>query len=247
MLAARRPPDLASSGPATVTEPSRSDLWRSFLADVADAWRSARWAAAWNEIREALLFPVLRHGRVLVVVQDLAELDDLRPPAGIEIRPLQPEDWPALRSVANRRMLRRFLKAIQHGRTAFVAWRGDRPVGYTWLSTAIRPDLEMYPIPLPPGGSYGWNLYVSPEERSRGLGSALLSARLHHSRNLGFQTGWRVVDPENRAVLRTIEKTGGSQHVAGELKYVRIFGKTYSRFRSLEPPLREQGPAIRKS
>jgi GNAT superfamily N-acetyltransferase len=98
-------------------------------------------------------------------------------------------------------------------------------VGYTWLSPRIDPEIEQFPIPLPHEALYGWNLYVLPEERRSGIGSALTSARLQHSQALGYRLGWRAIDAGNRGSVGTVRNTGGEgTRIVGRLRYVRVLG-----------------------
>lgn len=61
-----------------------------------------------------------------------------------------------------------------------------------------------------------------------GPARALVSARLALARSRGYRVGWRLVSPDNRASLRTAEKTGKVK-IVGELSYVRILGRLYPR------------------
>jgi GNAT superfamily N-acetyltransferase len=72
---------------------------------------------------------------------------------------------------------------------------------------------------------------VDPRERGRGVGSALVSARLSAARERGHRRAWRVIAPENRPSLRTIEKSsGGAARVVGSLTYVTFFGRMRLRY-----------------
>jgi ribosomal protein S18 acetylase RimI-like enzyme len=97
---------------------------------------------------------------------------------------------------------------IARGRHCLIAWRNEQPVGYTWVSAGIGPDVSVWPLPFqfPSDAAYLWNLYVLPSERSSGIGTALARARLQLARELGFREGWRMVAPTNRASLRTVQK-----------------------------------------
>ena len=196
------------------------------VADLDDASRARGWAGALGELRAAVQFRIFRHGEVLVIEQDLERVGSPEPPEGVEIRICNSEvDWAALTSIANRRTRDRFRRASARGRICLAAWRGERPVGYTWLSARMDPDLETFPLPLPDDGLYGWDLYVDPAERRFGIGSALTSARLSHAKALGHRVGWRAIDIDNRGSVGTVRNTAGDGvRIVGRFRYVKIFG-----------------------
>jgi GNAT superfamily N-acetyltransferase len=83
---------------------------------------------------------------------------------------------------------------------------------------------------LPSHAAYLWDLYVVPEERSSGVGSALASARIQVAKERGFREGWRMISPTNAASLRTLAKTGAHTRVVGEMKFIKLFSGIHSRF-----------------
>ncbi|HJU65549.1 MAG TPA: GNAT family N-acetyltransferase [Gemmatimonadaceae bacterium] len=191
--------------------------------DVTRAWRDGGAPAAWLELREWIVFPVARHGRLLLIEQQLESVPAVPTVAGVRIARFEGTDWRTLAPIANERTLRRFQRAGARGRLCLVAWRDAIPVGCTWLSARTDWDLEQFVLDLPRDTSYGWNTFVSPKERGAGVGSALMHARLTHSRDLGYRASWGLVDPENRASLRTIEKISSAQtRVVAELRYVKV-------------------------
>ena len=117
------------------------------------------------------------------------------------------------------------------GRTCLLAWRGGRAIGYTWFSGRMGPDVTVCPLPLPPHAAYLYDLFVLPSERSSGVGSALVSARLRLARDRGFTEGWRMISVGNHASLKTVEKTrGAGTRVVGEMSYIKVLDRIYPRF-----------------
>lgn len=203
---------------------------RAFVADVAEAWRSSGARAAWNEFREWVVYPIFRHGRVVVIAQEMDALAQNSPPPGVEVRPFAGTDWSPLVEIANQRTRARFRRAAARGRICFVAWRGRRPIGYVWLSERIDPDLELYPLPLPEDAVYGWDVYVTPDERGRGIAPALIGARLRYARDRGFRTSWRAIAPDNAASFGAVRKTSrDGMQIVGELSYARVLGRVFAR------------------
>lgn len=210
---------------------------RPLFRDVAATWRHDGRGAAWKELREWLVFPLFRHGRVVVMEQDIAETPDGPNPPGVEIRRFTGPDWSPLAGIANERTRATFARRVARGRICFVAWRGDLPVGYVWLSERTDPDLELYPLPLPPDAVYGWDVYVDATERGNGIGPALINARLRYARAQGFRTSWRVIAPDNDAMFRAVRKASRTDlRIFGEMRYARVLGRVFARIEPRADP-----------
>jgi GNAT superfamily N-acetyltransferase len=195
---------------------------RTFPGDAALAWRREGWSAVWKEILVRTLYRLFRRGHFLVIEQELTAFREVAPPAGVRIARFE-VDWSVLAGLATQRERRRMSAIARQGRTCLVAWRGERPVGYTWYSETMDPAIEGIVVPLPEDAAYLWDLYVDPAERGSGVGSALVAARLRHARERGYRTGWRMIAPSNAASLRTLGKTAGKgTRVVGELRYVKL-------------------------
>jgi len=205
---------------------------RTLPGDAMLAWRNEGWSGVWDQIRIRSVRRVFRRIRLYVIEQALDSFREVDEPAGITISRFDGPDWSRLDSILGRRRLRRCQTLAARGRICLVAWRGDRPVGYTWISEQVEPDLEAFPIPLPHDAAYLWDLYVLPYERGHHIGSALTSARLAHVRRLGYRFGWRMVEITNRASLRTVARTvGPGSHVAGQLTWIKFGPWTRTIFR----------------
>ncbi|HEU4699175.1 MAG TPA: GNAT family N-acetyltransferase [Gemmatimonadales bacterium] len=207
------------------------DDLRTLPGDVRLAWRLEGWSGVRAELAERTLHRLWRSGHLLLIAQELTAAARTPVPAGVEIRELAEEDWDALASILTRRALRQCRAAHAAGRVCLVAWRGPRPIGYTWLSAQVDASIEPTVPPLPPGAAYLWNLWVLPAERSGGVGSALVSARLDAALARGFREGWRMVSPRNTPSLRTVAKTAGTgTRVVGELRYRKLGRRVRTRF-----------------
>lgn len=203
----------------------------TFPRDAGAAWRHRGASGVWREIRLRTLDRISRRGHALLLEHVLADVPHLPLPEGIRIAPFEGPDWSPFLELTTAGRIERFRKRIARGRECLVAWRGDRPVGFTWISTRMDRDIESYPLPLPPDVTYHWDLYVASSERSSGLGTALAFARLHHSRGKSFRAGWRLIDTDNLASQRTAQKTAAeSTRVIGEVRYVSFLGRSWSRF-----------------
>lgn len=157
--------------------------FRAFGHDLALMWRMGGMEA----VREAILYRTVhrlyRRDRFLLVESSLPGDDGGSSVPGVEIRPLEDSDWDPLGQLMTTRKIERFRNRSERGRTCFVAWRGGRPIGYSWVSERVDPEIEHYPLPLPSDCVYGWDLYVNRDERGGGVGSALARARLRHARS----------------------------------------------------------------
>jgi len=193
---------------------------RTFPHDASLAWRLEGWSGVWSELRERTIYRLVRTGHFVVIEQDLASFRSTPAPSGVRIGLVTQDEWPRLGEIVGSRRLARYREHASRGRVCVGAWRGDRPIGYTWISDRMEADVEVYPLPLPADAAYLWDLYVIPAERSNGVGSALVSARLQYARDQGFRAGWRMISPRNTASLRTLSKTSGEgTRIRGELRY----------------------------
>jgi GNAT superfamily N-acetyltransferase len=202
--------------------------------DASLAYRRGGIDELWQAVAERSIHRLVRWGRLLVIVQRLDELREVAPPTGITIRRATESDLPALVEMMSRREVERFSEYVSRGRICFVAWQGERPVGYAWNADRFSSDMTATacPLALPPTATYLWNLYVIPSERSRGVGAALVSARLRLARDRGLREGWTMIAPSNHPSLRAIAKTGGpNTRVIGELRYLKLLTRVYGQFR----------------
>jgi GNAT superfamily N-acetyltransferase len=205
--------------------------WRDLPAETRRAWR----LGGAREVREVLadrsVHLVYRRARMLVIAQSLDGTRETPMPAGVTIALANASDIERLGGMVGERDLRLFRDRRAAGRTCLIAWRDGRPIGYTWFSDRVGPDVTVCPLPLPPHAAYLYDLYVVPAERSSGVGSALVSARLRLARERGFTEGWRMIAVGNRASFRTVDKTSGAgTRVIGEMRYLKVLDRIYPRF-----------------
>jgi GNAT superfamily N-acetyltransferase len=174
---------------------------------------------------------VFRRDRMVVIAQPLDGIREVAVPAGVVITIAEPSDWDLLSGMSSARDIELFRNRQMQGRTCLLAWRADRPIGYTWFSECMGPDVTLCTLPLPAHAAYLYDLYVIPTERGTGVGSALVTARLKLARERGFTEGWRMISVDNGASLRTVEKTSGAgTRVVGEMRYVKVLDRMFPRF-----------------
>lgn len=212
--------------------------WSSFGAlgrDLAITARVGGVEGVWQAVRYRTLNRLYLREKFLLLENPLSRRREPRSVPGVEVRVLEDADWGALEQAITTLNIRRFRARLERGRTCFVAWRGGRPIGYTWMSEQIDPEIEYHPIPLPSDAVLGWDLYVNRAERSRGVGSALVDARLAYARERGFRRSWRLIAPRNAPALRTAEKVGGEVRLLGELTFVRVLGRPVRSCQEIAP------------
>lgn len=206
--------------------------WRELPAETRRAWRLGGMREVKDVLAERSVHLVYRRARMLVIAQPLDGLRETPVPAGVTIAAATAADIDRLGDMVGARDLRLFRSRHAAGRTCLIAWRAGKPIGYTWFSDRVGPDVTICPLPLPAHAAYLYDLYVVPAERSFGIGSALVSARLRLARERGFTEGWRMIAVGNRASFRTVAKTSGAgTRVVGEMRYLKLLDRIYPRFR----------------
>jgi GNAT superfamily N-acetyltransferase len=202
----------------------------SFPRDAALGYRLDGMRGLWDAVAPRTIDRVYRTGHMVIFAQLLDDAPVIPAPHGVTIRGIEPEDWAPLSGMVMQRTLARFRALVAAGRHGLVAWRGAKPIGYGWVAERIAPDVSVCPLALPPYAAYLWDLYVVPEERSNGVGSALASARIRKARELGFREGWRMISPSNAPSLRTLANTGKGVRIVGEMRYVKLLNRMHSQF-----------------
>ena len=173
---------------------------------------------------------ISRRGLALLLENVVADVPYLPLPDGVRIAPFAGPDWTPFLALTTEKRLEKFRKRIARGRECLVAWRDERPVGFTWISRRMDPDIETYALPLPADAAYHWDLYVASAERGSGLGTALANYRLQHTRD-SYRLGWRLIDVDNGASQKTAQRTASpSTRVLGELRYLSLGGRSWSSF-----------------
>lgn len=207
----------------------RYDL-ETLPGDAALGYRRDGMRGVWEAVAPRTIDRLFRTGHMVIFAQSLETASEIAPPEGVSIRPIAPADWPALSAMLTQRDLARFRALVAAGRHGQVAWRSSKPIGYGWVAERMGPDISAYPLALPADAAYLWDLYVLPEERCNGIGSALASARMRKARELGYSEGWRMISPSNAPSLRTLANSASGTRVIGELRYVKILSHTHARF-----------------
>ena len=143
---------------------------------------------------------------------DVRPTDTIAPPPTVELRPLEPDDWPAAAEIYWDGM-RDGLATFETEAPAWEAWdaahlpnhrlvadlMGD-VVGWAALSRASARGCY--------AGVVEDSVYLAPHARGRGIGRTLLERLIAGARGAGIWTIQTSVFPENRASLALHEKCG---------------------------------------
>lgn len=207
----------------------------TFPGDAALAYRNEGLRGVWSAITPRTVHRIVRISRLRVFAQPLDVIPEVSMPAGVTIARLRLEQISSLAPIAGQRDRKRFRRLLEIGCTGLVAWRGPQPVGYAWVTTEMRPEVSHCPLELPAGAAYLWDLYVVPAERGSGVGTSLASERLRTARALGRTEGWRMITPDNVPSIRTLQRSGAATRVVGEMRYLKVGSRLYSRFTPCPP------------
>jgi GNAT superfamily N-acetyltransferase len=157
----------------------------------------------------------------------------VRVPDGIRMEPYAGPHWDLFRELAGPAQRRLYSRRIAAGRKLLVAWRGNEPVGVTWIAgNHTTMALDGMPLDLPQGWCYAYQLYVHPGARGGGLGTALTNARMHYARELGYSRVTRMIRARNTPALRSAAKAKGSTTPAGTAVLYHTLGYKWIRWTS---------------
>ncbi len=152
--------------------------WRGFPAEARRAYRVGGMSELRQVVADRSVHLLFRRDHMVIIADPLDAFREVAIPSGVTITVAKPSDWDLMSGIASARDIELFRNRQLQGRTGLVAWRDGRPIGYTWVSERMGPDVTACVIPLPSHAAYFYDLYVSPSERGTGVGSALVTARL---------------------------------------------------------------------
>jgi RimJ/RimL family protein N-acetyltransferase len=147
------------------------------------------------------------------------------PPAspipGVTVGELPAERWGELQQVRPEMSLEEIARRVRRGERCFIASARGRIVHVRWVSFEKAWCEELgAEIPLAPNAAFPHKSFTTPEMRRCGLATEVSKFCLQSLRQAGFQRMVAVVDAENQAGLRAVEKAG--YHPAGWLAVLRL-------------------------
>lgn len=139
-------------------------------------------------------------------VQSIDEIDCLSPLRGLSDFIPDPVNW--------------MKKVFDDGGAGFIALHDNQPVGCSWISFKVTPELMRVPVPLEPGDAYLHALFVARDKRNLGCGRLLAIHRLRYLRENGYKRGVIIVLKNNAPALR-VDKILGYECI-GEVIHTRF-------------------------
>ena len=134
--------------------------------------------------------------------------------AGIELKPVGPAQETTLLDLARAFHAEDGHPLSERGAAAIGLIAGGHPLGRAWLIEEAGQCVGYAVLGLGFGIEYGGadafvdDLYLVPEARGRGLGSAVLALLEAEARALGLAALFLVVDPENQPARRLYDRAG---------------------------------------
>jgi GNAT superfamily N-acetyltransferase len=156
--------------------------------------------------------------RFIVLLKQLDTIVESRRPGDLRVEDLEAVHLPALADLNRRRgrpqVDKRFATNVASGFHGFVAWRGDRLVGYYWWvdrdAPELHPDLRDLDlgIELEDGDVYGTDFFLLEEFRGAGTAADFLCKIEKSLRDRGYRRLWGYVDSGNRPALWAYRSRG---------------------------------------
>ena len=189
----------------------------SLLRRAFATWRTSGMRDLWFKSLDATFYR-----RLFLLQRPLDEpIPEVRARIVLEIGLLARSEIPAyvaLRPDATPAAIEARLDA---GSWCFVARHEGRIVCARWAGRGRLPidhlDTE---LPLAPDEACSFDLFTAPEQRGNGVSPAASAEMLRFLRAAGYRRVIVAITPENRASLRSVEKTGYRRF--GVIGYVRL-------------------------
>ena len=171
---------------------------------VSRQWREQGPRAALTYVWKIARAQVYLEQDEIVVHKDFAR-DDPPAPGPVRLEEAQPHHLPMLaefnRRQANAMRTHRFEAGFAEGKRALVGFRGDELIGYFWFQDAsVRSGdcyISRYGIRLGEGEVYGYDLFIAPEHRGRGIPAAFVAGLEAALVRLGYHRMYGFIDAFN--------------------------------------------------
>lgn len=147
-------------------------------------------------------------------------LSDTIPPVPPKLplvfREATPEDASKFRNIIPPYRIYRFVQKMKAGERCVVGLLDNEVIYFAWASFAGQPTSIESPVELGPKDVYFWGAYCKPEYRRFGVSISVSSYHEDLMRQLGYETGYRIVKFKNRPSLNLCKKLG-----------LRVIGRGY--------------------
>ncbi|HET7584061.1 MAG TPA: GNAT family N-acetyltransferase [Gemmatimonadaceae bacterium] len=238
-------PSSSSSGDAPQRLSRLAKYWRdiaSFPRDAGLMRAREGWSGVAKLIVGRTMHRVYYRKEFLFIEQQLADLAPRVPiPADVRVGLLDEHQLEQFQRMLTERQMAIFRRRLATPRRCHVVWVANEPAGYVWASAQIEPLFEGFAIDLPPRSYYGWDLYIAPRWRRRGLASLLTLEAQHRSREKGWVSNFRLIAPENIGSLRTLERTSGGYRIHAVVRRTKMLHRESYSVRPYVPSAEARG------
>lgn len=207
------------SNPSLLPPPSAPTSW------LADFWQTVvqvKQQEGWKGLLQLALLTVFESHDAVIMRRPLSEpVPDLKPRVEILIRRAAPADLPLLRTIVPPLRLRRFAAKMAAGEICVIGIYEGKVIAMGWAGFGNGPSVKETTLQLNPQDVYIWGGYMSPEYRSQGGSSVILSRLIQLSREAGGEYAYLVTEKTNIPVAQQGLKLGF--HRVTYLRSVRLF------------------------
>lgn len=138
------------------------------------------------------------------------------PKLPLVIREATPADAPMFRNIIPLYRIRRFVKKMEAGERCAVGLLDNEVIYFAWASFAGQDTSIESPVELGPKDVYFWGAYCNPEYRRFGVSISVSSYHEDLMRQLGYETGYRIIKFNNYPPQNLCKKLG-----------LRVIGRGY--------------------
>ncbi len=158
---------------------------------------------------------ITRDETSIVIDKRLDELSPLPDDSQVAVREGSADDVRAfLTAAGDSDMSRRVECYVRNGYRSLVGVVGDELVGWQWRTDATTPSDLQHPhvdrmgIELGPGDAYGFEFFVLPAWRGRGIGTSFLAVHYRALKESGYSRIVASVEHDNHRARSIFEATG---------------------------------------
>lgn len=189
--------------------------------------------AGWKAIPGFLIYPFFETFNHYILVGRMADaIPPIPPKLPLEIREATPQDAPKFSKIIPPLRIRRFMRKMEAGERCAVGILDDEVIYFAWASFAGQSTSKELPLALGPKDVYFWGAYCSPAYRQYGASASVSSYHEDLMRQIGCETGYRMVKHNNQPSLNLCKKL--KLRIIGRVYGVRLFQWRFYRYSQRE-------------
>jgi hypothetical protein len=191
------------------------------VAVIFQSVKFVREQHGWKAVPDFFIHPFFENISGYILVGALKDaIPPVPPKLPLVIREATPEDAPRFRSIIPPFRIRRFVDKMEAGERCGIGLLNDEVIYYAWAAFAGQSTAYEAPLGLGPKDVYFWGAYCKPEYRRFGVSVSVSSYHEDLMRQLGYETGYRIVKFGNKPSESLCQKL--KLRVVGRLYGVRI-------------------------